>query len=29
VGSVADFENMLKLTRLFLKEMAQRLDEGE
>ena len=29
VGSIADFENMLKLTRLFLAEMAQRLDEGE
>ena len=25
VGSVADFENMLKLTRLFLKEMAQQI----
>ncbi len=29
VGSIADFENMLKLTRLFLAEMARRLDEGE
>ena len=28
VGSIADFENMLKLTRLFLAEMAQRLEEG-
>ena len=29
VGSIADFENMLRLTRLFLAEMARRLDEGE
>ena len=28
VGSVADFEHMLQLTRLFLAEMAQRLEEG-
>ena len=28
VGSVADFENMLQLTRLFLHEMARRLEEG-
>jgi hypothetical protein len=28
VGSIADFENMLKLTRLFLAEMARRLEEG-
>ena len=28
VGSVADFENMLKLTRLFLQEMAEQLEEG-
>ena len=28
VGSVADFENMLQLTRLFLDEMARRLEEG-
>ncbi|MCI8422395.1 MAG: M42 family metallopeptidase [Lawsonibacter sp.] len=27
VGSTADFENMLRLTRLFLREMAQQLDE--
>ncbi len=26
VGSIADFESMLKLTRLFLKEMAKRSD---
>ena len=28
VGSVADFEHMLQLTRLFLHEMARRLEEG-
>ena len=28
VGSVADFEHMLQLTRLFLDEMARRLEEG-
>ena len=27
VGSVADFQNMLKLTRLFLEQMAQQLQE--
>ena len=27
VGSVDDFENMLKLTRLFLNRMAEQLEE--
>ena len=27
VGSIADFENMLQLTRLFLREMAEQLEE--
>ena len=29
VGSVSDFENMLRLTRLFLERMARELPEGE
>ena len=28
VGSVSDFENMLRLTRLFLERMARELPEG-